>query len=678
MDISSKFESRPILGYKEFSWVFIVDLILAIVVTLFVIFFFNRLVGSILSAIARWVIWRRYKIRIKVQSIQLSLLGGRLFFKNLSYVGSNEVITALQGNFTWRYWLHKRRKTKLEAEKDDDMKQAEETIPARLALQVQGLEWVVMNRSAAYDALWEYCFEKGEEGVEGPNKDVTQLEGKRHSADEVNRVNIGIFESMFLRLMPFQVKCEKGAVIVGNKTTPSIMVVHFANGKASIDVASSKNPLDKYKMVSNLYVKKPIVEMRANIDYEGPRKDIVEKKKNKNTDSKKSRLLKALWLLLSKIKEKKGKDKKKDEDEKLQWKGLSRYLSNDHEQTTRNDTDAMEMDDLVEEYGKYSTILDATEGTLCYYYDVPGQVPQHPEPTSLKDGVDIGNGGSAPEFGFSLWFNDATIHFGPWADRQRIPLQSMLFPRYCADATVAQPLQPGDARSYTQMNLLIEFGGMSILRVPMREFSKNAEFFAQYKENPNVSLRPFGWIEVKYDESSTFAFDAALTSTPDGSRNNFRVDLKGPEIRSSVNHGLLFKAGSHFIDGEVHYPLQWNGLQNWTFTNETTDLSTFFLREHVTLLTDLVKDFGAGPPTPYNLYTPSDYHVTWQITDYAIYLNVNDLNIINNPSDFEDNTYVALKGGNLDIAFVCPLRQVETVRNEISFSVKVRVFIFIY
>ncbi|CAN6638185.1 protein Csf1p [Trichomonascus vanleenenianus] len=715
MDISSEFEPVPIAGVKQFSWVFIVFWALSLVVTIFTIFFFNRLVGSVLSLSFRWYLWHQYRISLKVQSIELSLLGGRLFFKNLSYVGSNEAIVALQGNFTWRYWLHRTRISRYHwqssHQSDDSDERVNESLPTRLSLQVDGLEWFVFNRSAAYDALYDYVTEKRSEKNNDDlsnGNDLFSSNGSSAAKDAPGEIiaepSIGTFEAMFLKLLPIQIKYDRGALVMGNKDTPSLLILHFLSGRAIVDAARAANPLDKYKLVYHAQLIKPVLELKSNKDYNSPEGlQALYTRQRQNSWGNGGASTKHLWqrarnrslrmfnaLLFRKLKARKDQsvDGSAISDnefwwESSQWRGLFRYLSNGEDDKTKDATgsgtqaaaDALDKDEIIDEYGKYSVILDAIEGSITYFYDIPGLVPANPEPSPPSELVDIGNGGSSPEWGITMAFKEATMHHGPWSDRQRIPLQKMLFPGYCADATAQSNRIPGQLRVSTGLKLFIEFQGDTIFRIPTREPSKNMEYLKKYKENPNANLlRPFGWIEIKFKDLSTLSFFSSMVATPLGTFNEFALELKDPEVRSSVNHGLLFSAKSHKLECHISYPLAWNGKQTYVLKNYSKDVQTFFIREHVTLMVDLAKDFSSGPSTPYELYTPAVYEFDWTISSYSIFLNINDLNIINNPSEFEDNAFVSFQGDDMNIGMHIPLEQIEQVKNTVDIYVSTPCF----
>ena len=89
-------------------------------------------------------------------------------------------------------------------------------------------------------------------------------------------------------------------------------------------------------------------------------------------------------------------------------------------------------DPLTAEYAIDRKILEAPVLRLEYYADVAGQVPvprglvqfynQTEEAVRSPPGLesmDVGNGGTPPEWGVEVSVKDGSVHYGPWADRQR-------------------------------------------------------------------------------------------------------------------------------------------------------------------------------------------------------------------------------------------------------------------
>lgn len=147
-----------------------------------------------------------------------------------------------------------------------------------------------------------------------------------------------------------------------------------------------------------------------------------------------------------------------------------------------------------EEYARVNNILECREMALTYYSDYAGNfhillfilfgvtqvIYSHigPVPTPEASdvfpgiGVDIGNGGLPPEWGIRISLWDATIHYGPWADRQRSEMQDYFFPNSHRSNTPTQRLVPGQQRVATFFETYIEFMNEGKLRVPTREKSK--------------------------------------------------------------------------------------------------------------------------------------------------------------------------------------------------------------
>ena len=113
MDVSSTFYARAVNSTVNLNWAFLIYWIVALLSATLFAFYFNRIVGIVISFLLRPILWRKYRIRVQVQSLKVSFLGGRIFFKNLIIITRNQMYLMHQGTFTWRYWLLHTRKTKL-------------------------------------------------------------------------------------------------------------------------------------------------------------------------------------------------------------------------------------------------------------------------------------------------------------------------------------------------------------------------------------------------------------------------------------------------------------------------------------------------------------------------------------------------------------------------------------
>ncbi|KAI0406823.1 hypothetical protein F4802DRAFT_595829 [Xylaria palmicola] len=154
--------STAISSWKNFNAEFLGYNILTGVLAVFFLLYFNRVVASIVSYVIRTYTWHRYRIYIDIKALQLSLLGGRLFFTGLRYYGNNETVLIQNGHITWSYWLrrvrdaqvhHAKQRSKIDEDAASDAPDGRQRLPCRINIAVSGLEWFVYNRSAAYDSI---------------------------------------------------------------------------------------------------------------------------------------------------------------------------------------------------------------------------------------------------------------------------------------------------------------------------------------------------------------------------------------------------------------------------------------------------------------------------------------------------------------------------------------------
>lgn len=301
------------------------------------------------------------------------------------------------------------------------------------------------------------------------------------------------------------------------------------------------------------------------------------------------------------------------------WMGLARYLDDsEEEQKSRFEPT---------EYAVVTTILDSPEVGMIMYWDVPGKVSQRPYVNHAHKHFsnDI-NGDAPPEWGIDLAIKGGTV-----------------------------------------FRLFVELKDSTMLRIPLREESKDWKFKQRSNEG---ELRAFGWLDIKIGDG-TISNNMAMVASKTGYFNKLQLDFRKCEVRTSVNNGMLLKTDQLGMVGDLSNPLKWNGPRHWTFDLTTQNLKLFLLREHITLLTDLVGDWASGPPQDYYVFSPFKYDLNLMFTDFQIYLNVNDSNIINNPSDLDDNTFLILKGDVLQSFVQIPLHRLRPLSNEIPFTVDI-------
>ncbi|CCF56569.1 hypothetical protein KAFR_0B02720 [Kazachstania africana CBS 2517] len=716
MASSSEFQSVPISGGKNFSWVFLLDWILLVVLCLSVIFYVGRAIAYITSLILEWLLWKRAHIKVNIESLRISLLGGRIFFKNVTIIHKDYTISLLQGTLTWRYWLLKTRKPSYHLESKDSngvtMKKNEQ-LPCRFVLHCEGAEIFVYNRTWSYDNIINLFskeerikFQKfldeqifndhssysskttngansstGESNSDTKLNDEDFVESGYSSQSTYNQNNDRIFDqaksdkdSLFLQTFPVEIEVHRASLAFGNKFTPSLVIISSEHGTGIIDYCQPKEKLDLYKMKLAIETHNFAVTVKPNIGY---KEEMLLKFKIDR--GKLSRLWKRFTPITGIITRPLGltqRKKKRNEPPDLfiqKWQGLSLYKGTIFEPTT-DDLDDIQFDFLNHEYAKFSSVVKCPKAIFTYEYDIPGCVPHGAHPTNSEiDGPDVGNNGAPPTHSLDIQIFGGSICYGPWTQRQMNFIHSMLAPAVSRTESPVKRRVPGSTRIYTATKLSISIMDDTTWRIATREPSKDNIFLKHYKET-NDDYRPFGWIDLRFSKESYAYFTFALVPTTEGFKNDINIHLAQNEIRSSVNHDILMKCKFFDFDIDVSYPLVWNDRATWTIDMNSNQLETFLLREHITLIADTLTDFTSGEPTPYELFRPSETFINWKMDAYFIYLNVNDHNIVNNPLDFNENCYLSLHGDDLLINVTIPSEDITAQFNEITYNITTPMF----
>ena len=766
---------RRLLPDDRFNWVYVVDLVVALILTVFFLFYFNRVFGRILAYGLRTYTWHKYRIYIDVEALQVSPLAGRIFFKGFRYHGNNETILINDGYLTWRYWLRRVRQpeyflshgsnggpgrgTHTGSELGEKGgQQITNKLPCRIKAKVRGIEWYIYNRNPAYDAILENLsrpqqpcknadevplrkrakLNKSNEAAKQRQHDHmgSPSESSRSSSDkhmstgktkpgqEFDVASTVTTQSsqpqatpvtelpLLLQILPIKLECSKGAIVMGNENTSSIMTARFDSVVGRIDAQKPCLSLDKFKQLIDLDFQHPVIHLRPNQAYTSNQHIEATKESNVTQAAQADSRLgcstrtqhqrQGFWstvrdklpylggsdtsLSRRRMKYTPGFDNNAALPGKHRWLGLTRYMD--------------EEDDLAEqerwkavEYGRFETIVDSPGIAVKIHWDVPGQVPSNP--AAIEDlGSDVNNKGISPDWGIDLRVRGGEVHYGPWADRQRTDLQNVFFPTLYKDALPAPSILPGEPRVSTIFKLVIDIEESTKIILHTREESKDWRWkghaAAEHgfpmksserksrgkkkgeKANLGPEIRPYGWLDLQVSPDSTINFTMDLAARPDGYHNRLELDLRAPEMASSVNHELLWRSKSQLISCDLSNPLEWNSLRHWGINVMSDAMEIFLLRDHIFLLTDLINDWSSGPTNDYYTFVPFKYSLNLHLNDFRLYLNANDSNIINNPSDIDDNTFIVIWGEHLDVNVRIPLEHFQPSRNAISFEVDAR------
>ncbi|OQE46323.1 hypothetical protein PENCOP_c001G04476 [Penicillium coprophilum] len=759
----------------SFNWFFLLELIVSCILALFFLLYFNRLFANLISYAIRAYTWHYYRAYVDINALQISLLGGRIFFKGIRYHGVNETIFIHGGFITWRYWTRAVERNDLTGIRqkaspshntssqgrvrsprggtDDNLGEQggmgnTTKLPCRITINTYGLEWFIYNRTPAYDSLLAgFGYSPKDVDLDDVNSKPPGSRATAENGDVNNafsfedtsshqrtmkpmsersmserggaasqRTKIGESElsdpvSNMLQLLPVKLDCQKGAIVMGNEHTRSVLTTTFDTGTGTVD-ASNSGPLDLYRQVFSFQLKNPVVQMRPNPDFKqnqlATAKDLGAVQGKEPTSKKKPQHMfnyqfqrRRVWHSIRDLvpyfqtsvesfhndaKHANSMPRSQAEFPEVRWTGLSRYLDEGSE-------DDHEKWNSVE-YGRFSTIVDSPSLNITYFWDIPGRVMIQPTSTVRPQTADNNiNYAAPPEWGIDIKIDGGTINYGPWADRERLGLQNVFFPNFYRSAEPTEQLVLGVLRQSTAFRLRVEINEALTLRIPTREPSKDWQWKgradavggasrakkpsdqkkARAKEGEKgyigPEIRPFGWLSLCVAADSTINYTMDMVGSSAGFRNELSIDLRESRLSSSINHGLLWECPRQQVTCDLSNPLSWNSLRSWKFTVESQDLQLFLLRDHIFLVTDLVSDWASGPPSDYYVFVPFIYNLDLNFSNFQLYINVNDRNIINNPSDLDDNRFIAIKGKRLTSNIMIPLNKYQPEQNAIEFRV---------
>ncbi|KAK5998303.1 Elongation factor 2 [Cladobotryum mycophilum] len=336
---ASEFASDSI-SRRGFNFEFLIFLIVCGILSIFFLLYFNRLFSSLIIYGIRAYTWHRYRVHINIQALQVSLLGGRIFFTGLRYHGSNETFRVQHGDITWRYWLRRVREADLFASENpgDTSGSAYEqnaTLPCRIRIKVVGLEWFVHNRSPVYESIVTGLTDNKPPGSQPSNisdeKDDTGLRSRKSRRGEVLDDVLGpqekgngvrqetatehdnksrrplTAESWFtaasgspdsqddgkdheeelpflLQFFPIHIECQKAAAAFGNENSKAILIAKVDALSGEIDASATKT-VDLYRQLFDFRLEHPVIEMKENLDYKDDQASRATREENVSQQS---------------------------------------------------------------------------------------------------------------------------------------------------------------------------------------------------------------------------------------------------------------------------------------------------------------------------------------------------------------------------------------------------------
>ncbi|KAJ7783252.1 hypothetical protein B0H16DRAFT_1877649 [Mycena metata] len=682
------------MATQSFDRLLLVGCVCLVVALVLYFFYWNRFIAFLLGLGFRVLYWNQgpFSIWLEIGSIHFSILTGRILFKDLRYHSSNQTIKIVRGSIEWRYWIRR------PASGDDispapamgDSKQSRSP-SCRVQISLQGFEWFLYNRTAAYDAIVTQM------GAKLPSRPPSRNTGHQSSQrSAVPAYSPSIIPGSlrlpvaFQRawhwvrrqlptldpkdLLPLGIEVTKGAIICGNPSTLNLLVTEFKKTEGMFGIVQSRSKYDLYKQLLRLSFQQALIRYVQNEDYRGPMAATGELLKP--SIRKHSRLDRVfvylshqafakLWrhLKLYSTTRKFPTNQDYADHSVPPPRSRGKHKSFDEDTPVGADFSALE-------YAIERKILETPVLELTYYTDVVGDVPSLPRPADTEAG-DIGNGDIGPEWGIDLVVRGGVLRYGPWADRQRAELQRAFFPPTYQNVEETPHLKPGDKRVWTAMQVFVELRDDTTLYIPFREASKNWQWDGQTNLQRRPRKRDPASIHVTVGDRSSINYTMPMIAGPSGYESVVEAHLDTVEITSSLNDIRLVSAESCRIRGELPSPLQWNARRTWKIGISLRLPVLYILRDHINMFTDLGKDWAAGPPSDYHRFVPTVYVVELELHHYELNLYVNDHNIIDKPLIREENALLTVRGTRLKNVTEVPSDTFRPESTAIPFSIDI-------
>ncbi|KAI6157760.1 hypothetical protein BKA82DRAFT_130576 [Pisolithus tinctorius] len=693
----------------------LVSCICVLVASILYTFYWNRFFAALIGLFLRIRCWDKQGSSIWVQigeapgvladvpasgSIHFSLLAGRILLKDVRYHSSNQTISVVKAQITWRYWL---RATATEDDLDqehvggEDFNQPRTLPPCRVKISVHGFEWFLYNKTAAYDHIISqmqagtssnselseprrlFSRSSGLEGLwEGlyPPAVFSNIKAPPIIHAALNWVKRQMPYVDPKALLPVSIEAFKFSITCGNPSTPSLMIAecHRTNGTFGIVPARSK--CDLYKQLLNLRFQSAVIRLVENPDYQGAMPDIGHYIRVRTESSSYADRIPLLYLsheVFARVWRAlklypwfrhsphvgTGYNHQHSVPRKYPWKGLDEGAFV-----------GAEINKL--EYAIERRIVEAPTLELSYYVDVVGEVPA--EVTGAGgiglESYDIGNGDLPPEWGIDLVIHNGVIRYGPWADRQRVHLQRTFFPSNYHNLEVSQRLKPGDKRIWTAMKVFIELRGETSLTVPFREGSKDWQWDGQ-AQGPKHNKREPAFLHLTAGDSSSISYTIPMVIGPEGYESRLEVHLDTVQLNSSLNESRIIFAESCRVHAALPAPIQWNAERKWSFTVLLRQPVISPLRDHINMVVDLLRDWTSAPPTEWYQFIPTVYVFEVDLFHFDLNLYANDQNIVDKPLVKDDNTIFTLRAPRLHSVVTIPSNTYRPERSTIPLSVDV-------
>lgn len=137
-------------------------------------------------------------------------------------------------------------------------------IPCRIVCSVEGLEWFFYNNVPAYEKMKDVLGLSTSVTTSSEQEKPSDING---TLDPEKQTPTNVDNSLMERLMPIQIECTTGAVMVGNTELKSMLIFEAAKMDGIYSITESRSAMDFYKAVFDAILIKPQISIKDNMDF---------------------------------------------------------------------------------------------------------------------------------------------------------------------------------------------------------------------------------------------------------------------------------------------------------------------------------------------------------------------------------------------------------------------------
>ena len=227
-------------------WLMVTSIVMLIGWIIFLTFYLSRIIGILISFLLnRYLKWAKIDASISFDSFSISVLAGKVMFRNFAYVTDDYTARCWDGWIIfsfWRCYNGRSTKRKKDRNKEEEAFIKRKNQASRLHISVNGLEVHVYNQMWRYERLAEIyglqrLVDEESETNNGVRKGYGQIDLESQQKTKKSKENLDKLLALFGKV---NLDVSSGRFVVGNHLLPTTLVISFdsANGCVTTDVPS--------------------------------------------------------------------------------------------------------------------------------------------------------------------------------------------------------------------------------------------------------------------------------------------------------------------------------------------------------------------------------------------------------------------------------------------------------